>query len=91
MAIRLKELLRNRLTQPWETEVSEDWLHAFWILWPRSIILHGVMVSDMSMVSSDRSLKMEPKSRFLTIGWSTATHGKLKESISNTRFILEVK
>lgn len=89
--IRSKELPIRKSIQLLETVVWADWPHAFWTQWQPSTILHGATVSDMSTVFSDKSSKTDAKSRFLTIGFSTVTPGKLKESISNTKSISVVR
>lgn len=89
--IRSKELPIRKSIQLLETVVWEDWPHAFWTQWQPSTILHGATASDMSTVFSDKSSKTDAKFRFLTIGFSTVTPGKLKESISNTKSISEVR
>ena len=49
------------------------------------------MVSDISTVFSGKLSRMDRKYKSLIIGSNMETHGKSKESIYNTKFILEVK
>jgi hypothetical protein len=74
-----------------EMEAWADLQLVSWIQWQLLTIQLGDMVSDMTMVYSSKSLKMEVRFRFLISGSQTAILGKYKESMLNTRFIFMEK